>query len=209
MLENLSGFVIHLIQNANYLGVVFLMSLNSLGIPIPSEVTLPFAGFLASRGNLFLPLVIASGIIGDLIGALIGYTIGYFLEENFLLRLIKKYGKFILLTEDDYTKTTGWLKKYGSPVVFFGKLMPGVKTFVSIAAGLSEIKLHKFIISTVAGALVYVSIVSYVGFYLGSKWSVLGGYFKKFELLIVIVIVLGVLWYINHKLKIVKLPKIR
>lgn len=184
------------------------MALTTFGIPIPSEITLPFSGFLANKGSLNLELVILVGVLGDLTGALIGYGIGYFLEETFLLNLIKRYGKFILLTEDDYIKTTNWMKKYGSPVVFVGKLIPGVKSFVSIAAGLSEIKLHKFILSNLAGALVYVSVITYFGYYLGSKWAILGGYFRKSELVIIIVFVLGAIWYINHKLKLVKLPKI-
>ena len=208
MLEILSAFVIHLIQTTNYFGIFVLMALTTFGIPIPSEITLPFSGFLANKGSLNLELVILVGVLGDLAGALVGYGIGYFLEETFLLGLIKRYGKFILLTEDDYTKTTGWMKKYGSPVVFVGKLIPGVKSFVSIAAGLSEIKLHKFILSNLAGALVYVSIITYFGYYLGSKWGILGGYFRKSELVIVIIAIVGLAWYINHKLKLIKLPKI-
>ena len=183
------------------------MVLNASAIPIPSEVTLPFAGFLANLGMFSLILVIVIGILGDLIGSLIGYSIGYFLEENLLLSLIKKYGKFILVTQDDYHKATTWIKKYGSPVVFVGKMTPGVKSFISIAAGITHVKFTKFILSNILAALVYVSVVSYVGFYLGSKWNILGGYFRKFELIILALIVLGAFWYINHKLKIIKFGK--
>ena len=183
------------------------MILNSSAIPIPSEVTLPFAGFLANQGSLSLLFVIIIGILGDLTGSIIGYSIGYFLEENLLLGIIKKYGKFILVTEDDYRKVTGWIKKHGSPVVFIGKMTPGVKSFVAIAAGITQVKFIKFIFSNILAALIYVSFVSYVGFYLGSKWNVLGGYFRKFELVIIVLIILGGLFYINHKLKIIKLKK--
>lgn len=207
MLESLSGLIIHLIQSVGYLGVFVLMVLNASAIPIPSEVTLPFAGFLASQGNLSLVLVIITGILGDLVGSLIGYSIGYFLEENLLLNLIKKYGKFILVTEHDYLSATKWLKKYGSPVVFIGKMTPGVKSFIAIGAGISEIKFFKFLASSILGSIIYVSVVSYFGFYLGSKWNILGTYFRKFELVIFIVIIVGALFYINHKLKIVKFKR--
>ena len=207
MLEQLTGIIIHLIQSAGYLGVFVLMVLNSTAIPIPSEVTLPFAGFLANQGSLSLVLIVIVGILGDLVGSIIGYTIGYFLEENLLLSLIKKYGKFILVTEHDYHKVTAWIKKYGAPVVFVGKMLPGIKSFVAVAAGITEVKLNKFIVSVVLSALIYVSFVSYVGFYLGSKWNILGGYFRKFELVIVVFLILGVLFYINYKLKIVKFRK--
>lgn len=207
MLENLTGFIIHLIKQSGYPGIFVLMVLNSAAIPIPSEVTLPFAGFLTNMGKLYLPLVIITGILGDLIGSLIAYAIGYYLEEELLLSLIKKYGKFLLLTEHDYIKATGWIKKYGTPFVFIGKMTPGIKSFMALAAGITEIKLHKFLVGNTLAAAVYVSIVSYIGFYLGSKWSLIGGYFRKFELVIVIFIVLAGLLYINHKLKIIKLKK--
>src|ERR1035437_3616233 len=207
MLEQLTGIIIHVIQSLGYFGVFFLMVLNASAIPIPSEVTLPFAGFLASQGSLTLIFVIIVGVLGDLVGSIIGYSIGYFLEENLLLSLIKKYGKFILVTEHDYHKVTNWIKKYGAPVVFIGKMLPGVKSFVAVAAGITEVKFVKFVISNVMAALIYVSFVTYFGFYLGSKWDTLGGYFRKFELVIVVFLILGGLFYINYKLKIIKFRK--
>jgi len=207
MLEQLPGLISHLIQSTGYLGIFGLMVLNSTAIPIPSEVTLPFAGFLANQGSLNLLFVIIAGILGDLVGSIIGYSIGYFLEENLLLSLIKKYGKFILITEHDYQKVTGWIKKHGAPVVFIGKAVPGVKSFVAIAAGITEVKFTKFIISNVLAALIYVSAISYFGFYLGSKWNTLGTYFRQFEVVIVILVILAGLGYINYKLKIVKFRK--
>jgi membrane protein DedA with SNARE-associated domain len=207
MLEQLSGLISHLIQSTGYFGIFGLMVLNSTAIPIPSEVTLPFAGFLANQGSLSLILVIITGILGDLVGSIIGYSIGYFLEENLLLTLIKKYGKFILVTEHDYEKITGWIKKHGAPVVFFGKALPGVKSFVAVAAGITRVKFTKFVISNVLAAVVYVSAVSYFGFYLGSKWSTLGTYFRKFELVIIVFVILVGLGYINYKLKIIKFKK--
>ncbi len=207
MLEQLTGLIIHLIQSSGYLGVFVLMVLNATAIPIPSEVTLPFAGFLANQGSLSLPFVILIGVLGDLAGAVIGYSIGYFLEEALLLNLIKKYGKVILVTEHDYEKATKWIKKYGMPVVFIGKMTPGIKSFMAVAAGITEIKFIKFITANILAAFVYVSLVSYVGFFLGSKWNILGGYFRKFEVLIVIFIILSLLLYINYKLKIIKFKK--
>jgi membrane protein DedA with SNARE-associated domain len=183
------------------------MVLNASAIPIPSEVTLPFSGFLANQGNLTLLFVIITGILGDLVGSIVGYLIGYFLEENLLLGLIRKYGKFVLVTEDDYQKITGWIKRHGTPVVFIGKMTPGIKSFVAVAAGITEVKFAKFIISNVLAAIIYVSFVSYIGFYLGSKWSILGTYFRQFELIIIVLIILTGLFYLNYKLKIIKFKK--
>lgn len=183
------------------------MVLNSLGIPIPSEVTLPFAGFLSNQGNLSLVFVIATAILGDLIGSIIGYSIGFFLEENLFLSVVKKYGKFFLITTHDYEKATRWIKKYGAPVVFIGKMTPGIKSFMALAAGVSEVKFIKFLISNILAAAVYCSVVTYFGFYLGGKWNLIGGYFRKFELVILIALILAVIFYINYKLKIFKIRR--
>ncbi len=207
MLGQLSGFIIHLIQSSGYFGVFFLMILNAAAIPFPSEVTLPFAGFLSNQGHLSLTFVIIVGILGDLVGSAIGYGVGYFLEEALILNLIKKYGKFILLTEHDYQKATGWIKKWGAPFVFVGKMTPGIKSFISVAAGITEINFVKFIIANLLSAIVYVTAVSSVGYYLGSKWNILGGYFRRFELVIVILILIAAALYVNYKLKIVKLRR--
>src|SRR4051812_19733749 len=104
MLEQFSGLIISFIQSSGYLGVFFLMLLGSALIPVPSEVTLPFAGFLVSKGVFAFPLVVIVAAAGDLAGSLIGYGIGYFLEEKVILNLIKKHGKYILLNEHDYHK---------------------------------------------------------------------------------------------------------
>lgn len=181
------------------------MLLSATAIPFPSEITLPFAGFLSNRGNLLLFWVIVVGILGDLSGSVIGYSIGYFLEENVILGIIKKYGKFILITEHEYEKATKWVGKYGAPFVFVGKMTPGVKSFIAVAAGITGIKFIKFLIANLLADLIYVSIVSYIGFYLGSKWNILGVYFRRFELIIVVLLILAVAFYINHKLKIIKL----
>ncbi|MCL4353514.1 DedA family protein [Patescibacteria group bacterium] len=207
MLESLTGIIIHLISQAGYLGVYILMTLESALIPVPSEVTLPFAGFLSDKGSLLFTFVVIAGILGDLTGALISYAIGYFLQENILLNLIKKYGKFILVTQDDYERAMRWFNNYGSKVVFFSRLIPGLRTYISLPAGISRMKLVRFVSYTVAGSTIWVICLTYIGFYLGSKWDTIGGYFRKFDLVIVVLIIVAALAYINHKLKIIKFKK--
>ena len=204
MLELLSTFIIHLIQTTGYIGVFILMTLESALIPIPSEVIMPFAGFLASSGALSLPLVILAGTLGNLFGSLIAYGIGYYLEETVVLKLISKYGKFILVTKDEYTTSIKWLKKYGQGVTFFSRVLPGVRTFISLPAGLSEMKIGKFALFTFLGSLIWSTILTLIGFYLGQNWKSLEGYFRKFQLIVGVGLVILILLYINHKLKIVK-----
>lgn len=207
MLESLTGLIIQLIKTSGYPGIFFLMVLNASAIPFPSEITLPFSGFLASQGNLMLNMVIFTGVLGDLVGSIIGYFIGFLLEDNVIINFIKKYGKFILLTEEEYEKAIKWIKRYGAPFVFVGKITPGIKSFISVAAGITHVKFSKFIVANILGGLIYVSIVTYVGYYLGSRWNILGGYIRKFELLIIVILIIGVVWYINRKLKFIKFKK--
>ena len=204
MIETLSGFIIHLIQSSGYFGIFLLMTLQSALIPIPSEITMPFAGFLVGLGHLNFVLVILCGTTGNLLGSLISYGIGFFLEEKIILNWLRKYGKFLLLSENEYRHSTKWLQKYGAPVIFFGKMVPGVSTFIALPAGLAEVKLWKFSLYTFLGSLIWSVVLTFIGAYLGSKWNTLGTYFHKFELVLALLLIFAVLFYLNYKLKIVK-----
>ena len=207
MLEVLTGFIIQFINSTGYLGVFLLMTLESALIPIPSEVTMPFAGYLVQQGKLNFWAVVLAGAIGNLIGSLIAYGIGFYLEEHVILKLVKKYGKFLLVTEHDYLKGVHLLKKYGDFVAFFSRLLPAVRTFISLPAGLAEMNVWKFSFYTFIGSLIWSIFLTYIGVYFGDQWHALEPYYRKFEVVIAIVFIVGILWYINHKLKIIKLPK--
>lgn len=207
MLEQLSTLIIHLIQSSGYLGIFLLMTLESLLLPIPSEVTMPFAGFLSQQGHLIFWVVVLIGAFGNLIGSLIAYAIGFYLEEHIILNLIEKYGKYILVSKHDYLKAVSWLKKYGNSVAFFSRLLPVVRTFISLPAGLSEMNIWKFSIYTFFGSFIWSALLTYIGFALGSNWDSIHPYFSKFQILIVALFVVAILFYLNHKLKIIKLGK--
>lgn len=209
IIEVLSGYIIHFIEATNYFGIFLFMALESALIPIPSEITMPFAGFLVSRGELNFVLVVLVGAFANLVGSLIAYYIGYFLEETVIVGWIKKYGKFLLITVEDYEKSRHWFQKYGSAVVFFSRLLPGIRTFISLPAGLAEMNIWKFSFYTFLGSLIWSAALTYIGVYTGSNWKSLEPIYRKFEFAIAFVIILGVLWYINHKLKFVKLPKLK
>lgn len=183
------------------------MTLESALIPIPSEVTMPFSGFLASTNVLSVWSIILVGTIANLAGSLIAYYIGYFLEETVLLKLIKKYGKFILVTEHEYDKANGWFKKYGDKIIFISRLLPGIRTIISLPAGMFEMDIKKFIIYTTIGCFIWSTLLTYTGFYLGENWQSLEGVYRKFEIVIVVALVVAVVWYIEKHLKVSKLFK--
>lgn len=200
MIEVLASYIIHLIQTTGYLGIFGLMTLESVLIPIPSEVTMPFSGFLVSQGVLNFWLVVIVASVANLVGSLIAYYIGYFLEEAVLVNLIKKYGKFILVTPKDYDDAKHWFTKYGDKIVFISRLLPAVRTVISLPAGVFQMNIKKFILYTLVGSFIWSVVLTYVGVKLGDNWDVLGGYFHKFDVVIVIAFVILVIAYLNHKL---------
>ncbi|QQG40727.1 MAG: DedA family protein [Candidatus Levyibacteriota bacterium] len=203
MLETLSTLITQFIHTTGYFGIFLLMTLESALIPIPSEVTMPFAGFLASKGDMSLWIVIFIGAIGNLVGSWIAYGLGYFLEETVIVSLIKRYGKFILITEHEYQQSRHWFNKYGNSIAFFSRVLPAVRTFISLPAGLSQMNIWKFSFYTFTGSLIWSTFLTFVGFYLGENWHSLEPYYRKFEYVIAGIFIAGGLWYINRKLKII------
>ncbi len=204
LIETLTGVIIQLISSSGYLGIFILMALESVFIPIPSEITMPFSGFLAASGSLNFILVVLVGAVANLAGSIVGYYIGYFLEENVIVGVIKKYGKIILVTEHDYHQAKRWFEKYGDKIVFISRLLPGIRTFISLPAGIFEMDIKKFSIYTFAGSLIWSAGLTYVGFSAGKNWKVLEPIFRKLEIGIGVLFVVGLFLYINHKLKIVR-----
>jgi len=204
MLENFLGpivtFIVDFIEGAGYLGIFVAMTVESALIPLPSEIVMPFAGFLVSDGKLNFWLVVASGAAGNLVGSLAAYAIGFYLAEHVIENLIEKYGKFILLTKSDYLKAKAYLQKWGDMVVFGSRLLPGVRTVISLPAGLAELPLFKFCILTLVGSFIWSAVLTYFGLIFGANWQVLRPIFQKFDFLIVAGIIILLVIYIFRKL---------
>jgi membrane protein DedA with SNARE-associated domain len=209
IIETLSGYIIQFIEATSYFGIFILMMLESALIPIPSEITMPFSGYLVSQDELNFILVVLVGAFANLVGSWIAYYIGYFLEETVIINWVKKYGKYILFTVNDYQKATKWFLKYGNSIVFFSRLLPGIRTFISLPAGIAKMNIVKFSIYTFLGSLIWCTVLTYIGYYFGENWKALEPIYRKFEFAIVAVAIIFAFWYINHKLKLVKLPKIK
>jgi len=200
MLEIFGHYIISFIEATNYFGIFILMALESALIPIPSEITMPFSGFLASQGKLSLTLVIIVGTFANLVGSYIAYYIGYFIEETVLLKFIKKYGKFFLVSEHDYQRGNKWFAKYGDKIIFISRLLPGIRTVISLPAGVFRMDIKKFTIYTIAGCLIWSAILTYFGFVLGENWQSLEGYFHKFQILIILLLAVGAILYLEKHL---------
>ena len=167
----MTGWIADLINAFGALGVALLMALENLFPPIPSELILPFAGFLVGRGELgFLPALIAS-TAGSLFGALVLYALGRWGGRNLILR----YGRFLRVKEADLDRAEGWFDKYDEWVVLFGRMVPGVRSVVSIPAGMLGTPFVRFVLLTTAGSAAWNALLLGAGWYLGDNWREIAG----------------------------------
>ncbi len=160
------------ISSWGYVGVFLLMLLESSSLPIPSEVVLPFAGYMASTTQLDLGLTILCATVAGVLGSLIDYYIGR--KGVNVLAKYKLLGR-VVFSPEQLTTAANWFGKYGATAVFLGRLVPGVRTFISFPAGAVKMSVGKFIAFTAAGCLIWNSILVYVGYYLGSNWAQVAG----------------------------------
>ena len=159
------SFIVNTIFSLGYLGIIALMFLESSFFPFPSEVVIPPAGYLASQGKMSLLVVILCGIIGSVLGALFNYYIALLWGRKFIL----KYGKYFFLNEKRLNKCEIFFEKHGHISTFIGRLLPGIRQYISFPAGLGRMNLFLFIIFTALGAGIWVVILAYIGFWVGNN----------------------------------------
>ncbi len=194
----LAGFVIWGISLMGYAGVAAMMAIESACIPLPSEIIMPFSGYLVSTGEFTLIGVSIAGAIGCVIGSALAYWVGYYGGRP----AAEKYGKYVLVTHHDLDIADNFFKKYGNLAVFISRMLPVVRTFISLPAGIAKMNFSKFITYTFLGSLPFCFILAYIGKKLGDNWDTLGVYFHKFDLAIGIIILVGVVWFIRRHLNI-------
>ena len=192
ILEIIVEFSIDVIGAANYWGIGFLMAFESANLPIPSEIVMPFSGFLVASGKLNFWLVVLAGTVGNLIGSWASYELGYFGGK----KIIHKWGRFVFINEHDLELAERWFKKCGACVVFFSRLLPIVRTFISFPAGIAKMPRKKFLLLTFLGSAPWNFGLAYVGVIFGENWDSIGGYFRTFDWLIVAIIAAAGVWWI-------------
>lgn len=175
------------------------MAIESALIPLPSEIIMPFSGYLVSTGQFNMHLVALSGALGNLIGSLLAYGLGYWGHERVVRRFLRKYGKYVLHTEQDLIDAEKLLHKYKDLVVLGTRILPGIRTVISLPCGIARLPLLRFSILTFIGSLIWSYFLAWIGLYLGQNWDTLGPYFHKVDALIVILILALGGWYIWHK----------
>lgn len=200
-MHTLTLFVEGFISTYGQLAVFFLMTLESALIPIPSEVTMAFAGFMAGMGVLNFWVAVLVGALGNLVGSLLAYALGAKLGEENVRRLIKNWGKYLLVHEKDFDLSLSWFKKYGQAVAFTSRLLPVLRTFISLPAGIAKMNLPIFSLLTFVGSFLWSALLAYLGLKLGQNWQVIDPYFKKFQFLIIGLLLAGAFWYIYRHIR--------
>lgn len=163
-------------ESLGYLGIGLLMFLENLFPPIPSELIMPLAGFTVSKGNMeFVPAVVA-GVVGTVLGAFPWYFAGMYLGEGRLMRLADRYGKWLTVSGRDIETAIAWFNKYGGFAVFICRLVPGVRTLISLPAGLARMNLLAFLLYSTAGTLIWTVLLTYGGYALGENYELVDEY---------------------------------
>lgn len=192
MMESFAQWIIQNIGAFGYFAVVGLMALESANIPIPSEITLPFAGFLASQGKLDFHIAALAGAVGCLLGSIPSYWLGRTFGRSF----VERYGKWIFLGPSQLKLGDAWMAKYGDSTSFFSRLLPVVRTFISFVAGVWRAPFLTFCVLTFAGSWIWSYLLVYVGMKLGEHWETLHVYWQKGEVAIIGLVLATIAGYI-------------
>jgi membrane protein DedA with SNARE-associated domain len=192
ILRPLVEFITSVISSLGYGGIFFLMILESALIPIPSEIIMPFSGFLASTGKLGSVGVILAGSLGNLVGSVITYYLGIRLGRAFLI----KYGKYILFRVHHLVWTEQLFQKYGDKISFVGRLLPGVRTYISLPAGIGKSNFIKFVVYTLVGSIIWNSLLTYGGIQLGRSWQHIDKYSSYLDIIAVVATAVFIVWIV-------------
>ncbi|MFL6210296.1 MAG: DedA family protein [Pyrinomonadaceae bacterium] len=200
IIELLSGFIIATISTLGYGGVVLLMAIESACIPLPSEVIMPFSGYLVYTGRFNLWLVAVAGAVGCVVGSMVAYWVGMYGGRP----LIEKYGRYVLISHRDLDLADRWFGRYGEIIIFASRLLPVVRTFIAFPAGVARMNVPRFIIYTFLGSLPWCLGLAYVGQLLGAEWDkneALKAWFHRFDFVIGLVILAAAAWWVWRHIK--------
>ncbi len=192
ILEGLSTFVLNTIETTGYWGVFFLMALESANIPIPSEVIMPFSGFLVSRGVFYFWPVVLVGALGNLSGSMVSYYIAVYFE---------KWTRSWVTHNSYFSVSKRWFDRYGVTAAFWSRLMPVVRTFISFPAGLFRVSAWKFFTYTFLGSFIWSAVLTYPGVYLGENWQIIEPILRRFDILILVFLGIGFIFMLRNHFK--------
>ena len=197
VLDVLQNFIEFLIDTLGYGGIVLAMAIESANIPLPSEVIMPISGLLAAQGVLNFWIVVFAGVVGNVLGSIVSYYFGVYGGRPFFY----KYGKYVLVNMRDLDRADRWFEKYGEKTIFFSRLMPVVRTFISFPAGVTRMHMGKFIFYTFLGCIPFVLAITYVGFALGENWEEVKTYWHGLDAFVGIGLAILIFLYVRRHIR--------
>lgn len=195
MVRELAQSLVELIFEWGYLGIFLLMSIESSFIPFPSEIVLIPAGYLASKGDMSVGMIMLSALAGSLLGAFVNYYLALILGR----KILSRYGKYFFINENALQKMDEYFEKHGHISTFVGRLVPGIRQLISIPAGLCRMNLGLFSFYTALGASIWALILVAIGYFIGENQELIDLYLKQITISILVILSLLILWYIRYQ----------
>jgi membrane protein DedA with SNARE-associated domain len=197
----MENWITHFMEQFGYLGILLLIALENVFPPIPSEVILTFGGYMTTRSELTVTGVVIYATIGSILGAVVLYGIGRVVDIKRMEKIVDKWGRFLRLKREDIHKANDWFAKYGGWAVFFCRLVPLIRSLISIPAGMSHMNFWIFLLFTASGSLIWNVILVYVGAAVGDSWETIVGYMDIYSNIVyaILALLLVVLAYLFIK----------
>ena len=203
LLTLVSQLILGVISAGGYAGIVLLMAIESACIPLPSEIIMPFSGYLAGQGRFSLWGVAVAGAVGCNLGSMVAYAVGAYGGRPFL----ERYGRYLLLTRGDLAWADRWFARYGEATVFFSRLLPVIRTFIALPAGIARMDFLRFNVYTFLGSLPWCLGLAWLGLKLGEHWEeTIRPVFEKLDLLIGLLLVAVFVWFVRARLRQLRAP---
>lgn len=193
VIAELAQWIVAAIARFGYLGIVVTMAIESACIPLPSEIIMPFSGYLVSTGRFTMLGVTLAGAVGNVLGSALAYYVGVLGGRPF----VERYGRYILISRRDLELADGWFARYGDAAVLISRLLPVVRTFISLPAGIARMNVVRFLVFSFIGALPWCWVLAYVGLKLGERWDQLREYFHQLDVVVglfVLAVIIYFLW---------------
>lgn len=201
VLMQLQLWIEQLILTLGYPGIALIMAVETIFPPIPSELVMPLAGFLAADGTMNFWGVVLSGTLGSVVGAMVLYWAGLYANETIVRRLVRRYGRYFLIDENDVNKTLATFTRFGPAAVFIGRLIPLVRSLISIPAGMERMNPVMFVALTTLGTALWSGILTYAGMVLGQNWNQVVEWISQYQKVVLVGIGLVAILFVVYKLR--------
>mgnify|MGYP002682762455 FL=1 len=194
ILDKLSILIEDIIAALGYPGITLVMFLENIFPPIPSEIVMPFAGFLvADNGEMTFPGIVIAGALGSVLGALVIYYVGVWADDLVIRRFIRRYGRYFTVSEQDLDRALSFFDRYGEAIVFFGRLIPIIRSLISLPAGMKRMPLRRFLLFTALGTAIWTALLSAAGVILKENWEDILTFIDTYQMVTLVVVGAAVL----------------